>query len=528
MKRYRICAGRLLPALLALSAGSVFLVSGCAPPGMTSAAKTTSAAPHVGTVATHLGDVSQTVMVTGALVALNDVPLSIKQSGRLSAVYFHNGDYVKAGQVVARIDPTDLISAVREDEAVVAANRAGVANALAAYRKQITSTRTGIDSAQAAYVQQVAMSSSAVRSAQSVLASAQANLSEVLEGDRPEDRAKTNASLVSAQANYKKAQADYARYQQLHNAGAISDADMDQYKNSLDTADASLKSAEASVTAQVVGNRRQDIAQAREKVRQANETLRQQIAARAADAVKKADLETAQAGVADNAVKLAAIQSAQATLQQSLAALAVAQQAVRDSAVVSPVSGDVSGRAAEPGQMVTSSATLLHVISLSDIYYEPSVPNDQIASIRVGQPVSITVDALSGKTFTGTVTRIYPESSSTTRSVSIRVSLSNEGGILRPGMYAHGQIATAVHKNVVLAPVGAIVTDPNGGQTSVYVVENNVAHKRSVTTGIASADGSVIEISGVPSGAQLIVDGLNGMADGQKVDPSAASATVVQ
>jgi HlyD family secretion protein len=491
-------------------------------------AKAASDAPHVGTMATRLGDVSQTVTVTGALAALNDVPLSIKQAGRLSAVYFHNGDYVKAGQVVARIDPTDLISAVREDEATVAANRAGVADAEAAYRKQLTSTQTGIVSAQAAYAQQVATSSSSVRSAQSALAGAQANLSEILEGDRPEDRAKTNASLVSAQANYKKAQADYSRYQQLHNAGAISDADMDQYKNALDTADASLKSAEASVAAQVNGNRRQDIAQAQEKVRQARETLRQQVAARSTDAVKKADLETARAGVADNAVKLAAVQSAQATLQQSLAALAVAQQAVRDSAVVSPVSGYVSGRAAEPGQMVTSSATLLHVISLVDIYYEPSVPNDQITAIHVGQPISVTIDALPGKTFTGTVSRIYPESSSTTRSVSIRVSLPNEGGFLRPGMYARGLVATAVHKNVVLAPVGAIATDSSSGQSYVYVVENDVAHKRAVTPGIASADGSVIEVGGIPSGAQVIVDGLNGMADGQKVTAAPASAGVVQ
>jgi len=476
---------------------------------------------------THIGDVSQSVSVTGALVALNDVPLSIKQAGRLTAVYFHNGDYIKAGQLVARIDTIDLISAEREDEDTVAANRAGLADAEAAYQKQLTTTTAGIYSAKAAYAQQVASSSSAVRSAQSSLDSAKANFSLVLEGDRPEDRTKTNASLASAQANYDKAKADYGRYEKLHNAGAISDADMDEYKNALDTTDASLKSAEASVTAEVNGSRIQEIAQAREKVRQAEETLQQAIAARATDDVKKADVETAQAGIGDNAVKLAAINSARATLQQSLDVLAVAQQAVRDALVVSPVSGYASGRAAEPGQIVTSATTLMHVISLANIYYEPSVPNDQIASIRIGQQVAVTVDAYPNKTFNGTVTRIYPDSSATTRSISIQVSMADEGGLLRPGMYAGGSITTTINKNVVLAPVAAVTTDPGSGPSYVYVVENNVAHKRAVKSGITSADGSVIEVSGVPSGAQVIVDGLNGLADGQTVSASAASAGVV-
>jgi len=527
MKQHNSPAVRLIPMFVGLTTLAMLIVNGCAPPGMTGA-KPSSTAPHVGTMTTHLGDVSQAVAVTGALVALNDVPLSIKQAGRLTAVYFHNGDYIKAGQVVARIDPTDLISAERQDEATVAANRAGVADAEAAYQKQLTTTRAGIYSADAAYTQQVASSSSAVRSAQSSLDSAKANLSLVQEGDRPEDRTKTNASLASAQANYNKAKADYARYEKLHNAGALSDADMDEYKNALDTTDASLKSAEASVTAEVNGSRSQDIAQAREKVRQAKETLQQAIAARSTDAVRKADVETARAGVADNAVKLAAIKSAQATLQQSLAVLAVAQQAVRDAVVISPVSGYASGRAAEPGQIVTSATTLMHVISLANIYYEPSVPNDQIASIRIGQNVAVTIDAYPDRTFTGTVTRIYPDSSSTTRSISIQVSMANEGGLLRPGMYARGSITTTMHKNVVLAPVGAVATDPGSGQSYVYMVESNVAHKRAVKSGITSADGSVIEVSGVPSGAQVIVDGLNGLADGQAVSASAASAGVVQ
>jgi RND family efflux transporter MFP subunit len=484
--------------------------------------------PNVGTQLTRLGDISQTVAVTGALVALGDVPLSAKQGGRLTDVSFHDGDHVTAGQVVARIDPTDLLSAVREDEAAVASNRANLENARAAYEKQLASTRTGIVSASAAYQQQVAQSSAEVRSARAALESARANLSEVQEGDRPEERLKTQASLSSAQANYKKAQADYKRYDKLHNAGAISDADMDKYRNALDTAEADMNSAQASLTLQLNGNRRQDIAQAQQKVLQAEETLRKAEAARATDAVRKADLEAAKAAVADNDVKRANIKSAQALLEQSIATLAVARQAVRDAVIVSPISGFVSGRAAEPGQVVSSGSTLLHIVSLDNVYYEPSVPNSQIAAIRPGQPVEVTVDALPGKTFKGTVSRVYPESSSTTRSVSIRVTLPNANGSLRPAMYAKGLIATTAHKGVILAPSAAVVDDPGTGSSSVYVVDNGVARKRMVKRGIASADGTLVEITGVPSGTQTVVDGLTGIADGQKVTASPVSLDTVR
>jgi RND family efflux transporter MFP subunit len=519
MKRSKILS-LTLAGLLAVTAASVLALAGCAPRPQAAQVPT---AVNVGTQTTRYGDVSATVAVTGALAALSDVPLSPKQGGRLIEVCFNNGDAVKAGQVVARIDPTDLLSTEREDEAAVAIAQASLQNAQAAYQKQLTSTQADIDSARAAYNQQVAQSSAEVVSAQSALASAQANLSEVQEGDRPEERVKTQSSLASAQANYDKALADYKRYEKLHNAGAISDQDMDQYSSALKTDQADLDSAKASITEQIHGNRSQDIRQAQEKVRQAEETLRQDVAARATDAVKKANLETALAEVSDNAVKLAEVKSALASVQQAVATLAVARQAVSDAKVVSPFSGVVYSRSADPGQIIASGATLLHVVSLDSVYFEPSAPDTQISAVHVGQQVDVSVDAYPDRIFQGMVTRIYPESSSSSRSVPIRVSLNNAVNLLKPGMYARALIVTSAHRDVVLAPVNAIV-DEAGDGSYVYTVENGVAHKRRAVKGIVSSDGSLIEVKGVPAGASLIVDGLTGIADGQRVAATPASA----
>jgi RND family efflux transporter MFP subunit len=447
----------------------------------------------------------------------------MKQGGRLVLVAFHNGDFVKAGSVVARIDPIDLLSTVREDEAAVASNRASLDNAKAAYEKQLTSTKTTINSAKAAYEQQVAQSESTVQSARAALKSANESLSEEVEGDREEQRTETQASLDTAQANFKKAKTELERYKQLHNAGAISDSDMDTYQNNYDTAEASLKSAKAAAAMQERGNRRQDIAQSQQKVLQAEETLRQAIAARATDKEKKADLEAALAGVADNKVKLAQIKSAQATLNQSLATLAIAKQAIKDAVLTSPISGFAYNRSAEPGQIVTSGTTLINIVSLDNIYYEPAIPNSQMDAVHLGQPVQVNVDTYPSKTFLGSITRIYPQSSSSNRSVSIRVSISNSNRLLRPGNYASGIITTALHRHVILVPSAAVQDNTDASGSYVYVVENGIAHQRAVTKGITSAKGDIVEVKGISAGSQVIVDGLTGMADGQKVTSFAAS-----
>lgn len=503
----------------------VFALTGCKPPKVE---KTTSTVANVGVREARLGDISESVVVTGSLESLVDVPLSLKQGGRLVEVAFNDGDTIRAGEVVARIDKGDLESSVRQAEAAVESSRANLENAKAAYNKQLVSTKSAIASARAVYEQQVAQSSSQVESARAALESAKEYYSEMVEGDRAEDRERTKANVQVAEANHKKAVADLQRYTKLHNAGAISDADMDKYQNALDTAEAELRAVKAAALAQENGNRRQDIAQAKQKMLQAEEALRQAIAARSTDAVKKADLESALAGEADNTVKLAQVRSAKAALKQSLANLAIAKQALKDAVLVSPVDGVVYNRSAEPGQVVSAGAPVVHVVSLDDVYYEPSVPNAEIGKVHVGDRVTLSVDAVPGKTFSGTVTRINPKSSSADRTVSLRITISNHQHLLRPGNYANGTVTTAVHRQVVIVPDSAIVEDSGSNSSYVFVAKNGVAKKRNVKKGFSSEKDGSVEVNGVGAGEQVIVNGLTGLVDGKKIAARRANLNLMQ
>ncbi len=461
------------------------------------------------------GDISKIVEVSGSLVAIQDVALSAKQGGKLAEVLVREGDQVQKGQILARVDSSDLESQVRVDQAQVASAVAKVDQAKAAYEQQVTNVTAGIDSARASLAQQLASSEAQIKSAESALASAKASLSTTLEGARPEERNQTQAALAVAQANYAKSESDLKRYKRLHDAGAISDADFDQYLNSRDIALANLNSAKATLRLQNEGNRAQDIDRAREAVRQAEENLRQTRAQSATNEMRRADLETAIATQKQNNVKLADIKSAKASLLEAQSTLEIAERAVADTLVRSPITGRISQRLAEPGQVVTSSTVLLHVVSTGELYFEPSVPDASSGDLRVGEPVSVQVDAYPGRVFSGAVASVYPQSSNTNRSLPIRVVLENQDGQLKPNMFAHGNVTTLTHKSVVLIPAKALLSKES--KTQVFVYLDGKAKVRSVTLGISSPDGTFVEVDGIQPNDHLIVSGLKSISDGQPV-----------
>src|SRR5262249_45094500 len=148
-----------------------------------------------------------------------------------------------------------------------------------------------------------------------------------------------------------------------------------------------------------------------------------------------------------------------AALQQSRSALAIAQKALADGAIIAPVSGQVAARSAEPGQIVAPGASILRVVSLNSIYFEPSVPDREVGAIRTGQRVSVSVDAFPSRAFEGQVVRVYPAGSTRNRAFPVRIAVENPDRLLRPQMFARGRIETQRQANAVLVPRDAVRAD---------------------------------------------------------------------
>ncbi|MGE3889908.1 MAG: efflux RND transporter periplasmic adaptor subunit [Vicinamibacterales bacterium] len=365
------------------------------------------------------------VTASGEIVATRYADIGSASMGRLVSLAVKEGDSVKAGQVVARIDP---VQASTTADAAAAGLRALEA--------------------------EVGAAASQIRAAQ--------------------------ADLAAAEARATDAQRALTRARELRQAGLIAQSDFDTAQATADSAAAQMRSAEAAIRrleeARAAAERR--VAQGRAEV------------ARARDVVAKTD-------------------------------------------ITAPIDGVVTRLDVEEGEMVVigvqnQPGTILMTISdLSSINAEVKVAEADVLRLALGNTASVTLEALPGRTFPGSVVEIgasaLPQLGTQAAAREFRVKVRLEGAIetLRPGLTCDAEILVAERTNVLTVPLQAVVqrTSASGvPEVGVFVVVDGVARFTPVTTGIIG--GLTIEVEGVPEG-DSIVSGpfqvLREIQDGEKV-----------
>jgi HlyD family secretion protein len=504
-------------SVVALSVFSIAALGGCgkkpAEPAAVPGGKAASvqAAPiQVSVTPVKIQPMSDTANVTGALAALNDVTVSVKIAGKMAAVYFREGDLVRAGQVVAQQDTADLQAQLDVQRANLLSAQTRLSQAMVAVKDAQTNLQLTQD--------QVA---SSIKQAQTGVGTANEQLAIVKQGARAQERQQAEESVRTAKADVDSAVADrdrarkdLKRYQSLARQGAIAPQQLDQAQAVSDSADARYLASQsrynaATQSASLVqeGNRPEDIRKASLAVEQAKEVLVTALANRNQINLRRADLETARVG----------IQSAQAGINQAQAAVRLAEQAQHDASVVSPIDGVVAERKAEPGmQMTIAKPDVLRIVSLNNIYFDAQLTEAQFAEVRVGMPVAVTVDARPGKTFQGTVAKIFPVASAQARSFTVRITLVNSGNLLRPQMFARGRIVLTTHPNAHVVPRDAVL-DPNGSSGRVFVVKDGKADERKVKLGFTNVQFAEV-VSGLEVGDEVVTSGQGQIQPGDKVN----------
>jgi membrane fusion protein (multidrug efflux system) len=155
---------------------------------------------------------------------------------------------------------------------------------------------------------------------------------------------------------------------------------------------------------------RADVAVARSQVREAElaiEVARSRIAqSKVAQQVAGADLRTAETGPQQLTATKARAQSSAARVKQAQAAVERAELDLEHVTVKAPLKGIVSRKTAEPGQVIQAGQPLMTVIPLEQVWITANFKETQLEDMRVGQPVSIDVDAYGGREFKGKVESI--------------------------------------------------------------------------------------------------------------------------
>lgn len=354
---------------------------------------------------------------SGSVLAKDTVNLSPKTAGRVEALYGEQGDLVKAGQVMARMEVGTLTAELEQSQAQ--------------------------------------------------LAQAQADYAKVVAGNRDEEIRRARAEVAAADSQVTLATTQLKRYQALADRGAISQNDLDRYRNEAHNAQASLNQAQAQLEETTSGSRPEDIAAA-----------------------------AAAVGAAEAKVAATQTQIEEATIRAPFAGV-ITQTYATVGAIVTPTTT----------ASATASATSSSILAISSgLDIEIDVSEASIAQIRVGQSVDIVADAFPQQVFKGRVQRIPPEAVIEDNVTVFQVVVEPLTGLdqLKAGMTVDATFVGETLDNALMVPTVAIATE--NGALGVRVADQ--AGKpvfQPVTVGFTQ-DGRTQIVSGLAVGDRIFLD----------------------
>jgi RND family efflux transporter MFP subunit len=302
----------------------------------------------------------------------------------------------------------------------------------------------------------------------------------------------SNAELDEALAKLKSAQADLEEHHKHHERTmklvAIGAASREEFEQ----ATARYKTAEA-------------------EAEQAKKRYDRAVKVAQINPVSNSDFEQA-------AVRLRTAESELATARQRLQLLGLSAQQVNalrspsqitsEIAVRSPVSGTVTTRAVNPGEVVEANKELLKVTNLSTVWVIAQVYEKDLGRLRAGTGASVTSDAYPGKLFRGQVTYLDPNINQETRTAQVRVELANLGQMFKVGMYVNvtfGALGTAEMTSPVV-PAAAVQSLKNQKIVFTATDQANVFVMKPVRLG-AESNGQYVVLEGLTVGEKVVTNG---------------------
>ncbi|MFO1171628.1 MAG: efflux RND transporter periplasmic adaptor subunit [Hyphomicrobiaceae bacterium] len=206
---------------------------------------------------------------------------------------------------------------------------------------------------------------------------------------------------------------------------------------------------------------------------------------------------------------------AKAAYEQAVATVELARLKIDRHVLRAPFDGVARMRNVSVGAFIGVGTPIVGIEKIDVLKVDFRIPEILLAAVKVGQKVTVEVDALPEQTFDGTIYAIDPAVDVNGRSLWVRAKLTNESNLLRPGLFARITIRGLDEREVVLVPESAIV--PRGGESLVFKVENGKAVASPVTLG-ERRSGEVEVVSGLTAGTSVVVGGQQRLRDGVAVE----------
>jgi len=435
-----------------------------APPAASSAAP----AQSVTVAEVKTSSVQNTLEATGTVRASEMISVLSQATGlQIQQVLVDEGDYVKAGQLMARLDDAALQAQLKQAQASVAEAEARLAELKAGNRSE-----------------EIAQAEARFNQARARLRQAQASI--------PRQIDQAQAQVASAQARLNLAENRYRSLRTLVNQGAITQDRFNESLSEYESAQANLSEAQQRLD-QARNTNSPEIAQLEAAVAEAQQQLKQQRAGSRPEVISQSEAQLARA---KGEVQLLMSQ-------------------LQDTRVVAPVSGKVAERNARVGK-VTSSEALFQIIENSSLQLELEVPETQLPQISPGQSVTITSNVDSSLQLSGKVREIDPVVDQDSRKAIVKVDLPAQDS-LRPGMFLKAAITTS-EENGLTVPSKAVLPQSDGSAIVYQVSEDGTVKAQAVEMGEILPTEQVEIKSGLSAGDRVVVKGAAYLKDGDKVE----------
>ena len=421
------------------------------------------------TIPVETKNVTLRITASGKVVPVQSVNISPKNPGTVTELLVEQGDRVKAGQIIARMDSADVQAKILSSRANINQQKAQLAQTLAGSRPQ-----------------EIAQS-------RARLAQSQAQLDAAQTGNRPQEISQAQAQVDAATAKVNYTSQQVKRYQYLFQQGAEKKQLLDQAVSEDNSAKANLREAEKRLSLQQSGSRTEDIAQRRAAVAEASSALQLLESGSRPEEIQ---------------AKRAAVAVAEAQLKSDLVSL-------ENTVIRAPFSGIVTQKYANVGAFVTpttsastsASATSSSVVALAqDSEILAQVPEADIGRIKQGQQVEIVTDAFPDQIFKGRVRLIAPEAvkEDGVTLFQIRIAIDTGKEKLRSGLNVDLTFLGDEVNGALLVPTVAIVTDK--GNPGVLIPDaKNKPQFRSVTIGSQVKDQTQV-LEGVKQGDRIFLN----------------------
>jgi HlyD family secretion protein len=356
------------------------------------------------------------VLKVSGNIELTEVDIAFKTAGRLVTLAVDEGDRVKKGALIARLDQEELQQ--RRDSA---------AASLDSTRSRLVQSGTAIE-----YQRQ--QTEAQLSRSRAELDQAKAVLKELETGSRHQEIESAKAALARAKAEQQRAQADWERAQSLYKDKDISTARYDEAKAQFESAQAQLQQATEQFDLVQEGPRKEDIDAARAQVERAKANVRLAEAAR---------------------IELKRLQEEElarkADTRQATAQLDVQETLLKNAEVTAPMDGVVLVKSAEPGEVLAAGTTVVTLGNLAKPWLRAYINEQDLGRVKLGTAVKVTTDSFPGKTYTGRISFIASDAEFTPKQIQtqeervklvyrIKIDVDNPAGELKSNMPADAEI----------------------------------------------------------------------------------------